>query len=163
MDDDTDIYDRVERGDRERLAPLIAEELARPDSELLDDNLLHAAWHRNRGLMRWLLDQGISPNRRDTYGGTVLMCAAADDKVEIVELLIARGAEPSAANEAGETAFSYACANNSLRSAKLLHAAGADVNTVDAGGGSPLDWAACWSDAEFCRWAESVGCRRVDV
>ncbi|MGA2501921.1 MAG: ankyrin repeat domain-containing protein [Tepidisphaeraceae bacterium] len=154
-----DIWSIVRRGDTTRLARVIVEQKGSSNSIPLDHGLLHVAWQRNRPLIGWLLDQGISPDQRDSVGGTVLMYAAADDAIETVVLLISRGADVNARNDNGETAFSYACANDSFRSAKRLHAAGAEVNTVDAGGGSPFDWARCWASKKFYRWLIGIGCR----
>ena len=158
-----DLRELIKRGDRERLAAVVAKARGRPSSLRSEDHLLHVAWQVSRQLIPWLLDQGVGPDQRDTVGGTVLMYAAADDVVELVDLLIGRGADVNARNESGETAFSYACANDSFRSAKLLHAAGADVNTVDDGGGSPLDWALNYASKPFFDWLVGVGCRHVDV
>jgi ankyrin repeat protein len=156
------ISDAIEGGDTNRVA-----EILREHPELLadvknDDAPLWSAWYSNRALLSWLLEYGVSPNQRDSSGGTVLMSAAAENATEMIELLIAHYADVILANESGETAFSYACAKDSFDAARLLHAAGADINTVDQGGGSPLDWAACWASWPFYAWLVSVGCRHVD-
>jgi len=125
-------------------------------------SLLWEAWWSNRALVRWLLEQGISPDVPGCSGHTLLMQAASENDVGMVRLLLVHGADVNHRNEQGETAFSYCCANNSLASAQLLAEQGADINTVDKGNGSPLDWAVCWSAAEFREWLVSMGARRND-
>ena len=157
-----DIWDIVKHGKTDRLAEVIAQQQKGSEAARSDENLLGVAWQVNRSLIPWLLDQGVSPDQRDTVGGTALMFAATDNDLETVAALIEAGADVNAKNDAGETAFSYACTNNSFGSAKLLHTAGADVNTVDAGGGSPLDWASNWASDEFYDWLVSIGCKHVE-
>jgi len=152
----------VKCNNRRRLGWLLARHprlktLAEGDCSLVWE----AHWH-NRGLLPWLLDQGVGPDVPNTAGGTLLMHAAAQDDVALLRLLLDRGADVNRRNENGETALSYCCAYDSLACAKLLAERGADVNTVDRGGGSPLDWAVCQSSPELREWLVSVGGRRHD-
>jgi ankyrin repeat protein len=163
-DDADELTDAIEAADTARLERLLAD---RPDLRGIrpgeSDAPLQAAWYRKPDLIPWLLPRGVSPDQRDSGGGTVLMHAAADDATEVVALLIAAGADLNVHREGGETAFSYACAHDAFASAKLLHAAGAEVNgVVDEGGGSPLDWAACWASWPFYEWLVSIGCRHLE-
>lgn len=157
-----ELQDAFGAGDMPAIERLLKEQPSLSDGIRSDASPLHTAWHCNPDLIPDVLLLGVSPNQRDSSGGTVLMFAAADDATAILSALLARGADANARNDSGETAFSYACANDSFASARLLHAAGADVNTVDAGGGSPLDWAACWASWEFYNWLVSVGAKHVD-
>lgn len=77
----TDIWELVEGGHTDSLAPAVTKARSRPASLRSDDHLLHVAWQVNQSLIPWLLNQGVSPDQRDTVDGTVLMYAAADDVV----------------------------------------------------------------------------------
>jgi len=52
-------------------------------------------WHDSAGI-KWLLDQGVDPNRRTRWGKTALHNAVLrDNALEIVELLLDHGADPT--------------------------------------------------------------------
>ena len=55
-----------------------------------------------------LLDQGVSPDTRDSDGVTPLMAAAAKGHFEIVQTLMIRGAHKELTDAKGRTAFDYA-------------------------------------------------------
>lgn len=54
-----------------------------------------AVAHNNKEALMWLLDQGLSPNDRSPQGNTPLSTAIRDERIEMVEILLAKGADPS--------------------------------------------------------------------
>lgn len=70
---------------------------------------LHAAVSANQPRMvSWLLDAGADPNARQQMDYTPLMGAAANARLDILELLLARGADPSLKTSDGKTAADLA-------------------------------------------------------
>jgi ankyrin repeat protein len=71
---------------------------------------LHAALAlgRNPESIRLLLDAGADPNARQTAGYTALFSAAAANRSDLAELLIAHGANPTLTNDFGQTAATLA-------------------------------------------------------
>jgi ankyrin repeat protein len=71
---------------------------------------LHAALAlgRNPETIRLLLDAGANPNARQTGGFTPIFSAAAANRRDLVELLIAKGADPAIQNDFGQTAAGFA-------------------------------------------------------
>ena len=83
--------------------PLLVEHGARVDADPYRGTpLIWAAANGRVDAARWLLDRGAPVNQRATFGGpthgegvTALHLAAQNDRVEMIELLLARGADPS--------------------------------------------------------------------
>ena len=134
--------------------------------DLCDSNdatlIFTAIWH-NRGMVKWLLEKGVSANTQMGEGGnTPLMEAAAAGDVPLVELLLEFKADPNALNEDNENPLGFAVTWQQPEIVKILVAAGADVNnTDDSGDGkTQLDW------AELSGWTTvvdaliSVGAKR---
>ncbi|HSW13975.1 MAG TPA: ankyrin repeat domain-containing protein [Solimonas sp.] len=71
-------------------------------------------------------------NQRNDRGQTALLCAAEDDEVETMRLLLEAGADPDLVGKAGMTALDYAVKKRSVRALGLLLAHGASV-TPNAG------------------------------
>lgn len=71
---------------------------------------LHAALAlgRNPESIRLLLVAGASPNARQTGGFTPIFSAAAANRRDLAELLIAHGADPGIQNDFGQTAAGFA-------------------------------------------------------
>jgi ankyrin repeat protein len=71
---------------------------------------LHAALalSRNPESIRILLDTGADPNARQTGGYTALFSAAAANRRDLAELLIAHGADPAALNDFEKSAAQFA-------------------------------------------------------
>ena len=80
-------------------------------------------------------------NAEDGLGFTPLLWAAAKDRKEIAELLIAKGADVNVKKEDGWTPLHSAASFDYKEIAELLIAKGADVNTIDVDGKTPLDYA----------------------
>jgi ankyrin repeat protein len=71
---------------------------------------LHAALAlgRNPETIRLLLDTGADPNARQTGGYTAIFSAAAANRRDLTELLVARGADPTLLNDFGQSAAGFA-------------------------------------------------------
>jgi ankyrin repeat protein len=71
---------------------------------------LHAvlALGRNPETVLFLFEAGADPNARQTAGYTAIFSAAAADRRDLAELLIAHGADPSLQNDLGQTASGFA-------------------------------------------------------
>jgi len=71
---------------------------------------LHAALAlgRNPETIRLLLAAGADPNGRQTAGYTALFSAAAANRRDLAEILIAHGANPAIQNDFGQTAATFA-------------------------------------------------------
>ena len=71
---------------------------------------LHAALAlgRNPETIRILLDAGADPNARQTGGYTAIFSAAAANRRDLVELLVAHGADPAILNDFGQSAAGFA-------------------------------------------------------
>lgn len=71
---------------------------------------LHAALALGRDpeTVRLLLEAGAKPDARQTGGFTAIFSAAAANRRDLCELLLAHGANPLLANDFGQTAASYA-------------------------------------------------------
>lgn len=139
----------VRKGNRKRLRWIIGRhpELRKSNSAQL---IFSAIWH-NRGMLRWLLERGVSPDSgRGDYGTTPLMQAVADGDVFVIEILLEFGANPNALNSASENPLGFAVTWNQIRAIELLVLAGAEINnTDDSGPGkTQLDW------AELSGWTE---------
>jgi ankyrin repeat protein len=70
---------------------------------------LHAAVSSNQAqIVEWLLDAGADVNARQQMDYTPLMGAAANARLDILELLLARGADPSLRTTDGKNAADLA-------------------------------------------------------
>jgi len=74
--------------------------------------VISATVMRDRAAVRELLDDGKSPNHRQSNGFTPLMIAAANGDADIAAMLLAKGADPNA-RAGGKSALSLAKARGS--------------------------------------------------
>jgi len=83
---------------------------------------LHAALAlgRNPETIRLLLEAGADPNARQTAGYTALFSAAAANRRDLAELLIAHGANSAIQNDFGQTAATFARERNHTELADWL-------------------------------------------
>jgi ankyrin repeat protein len=90
--------DYARLGDRERLEALVAD---RPEIARSDSVMMGAVDFGHRDLVRWLVEQGASPNARASAQSrqTALHSAAWNGDLEMVRLLVALGADPAARDE----------------------------------------------------------------
>jgi len=71
--------------------------------------LMKAVGHpENKGLIRYLVDQGVDINAIDTLGRTALMIAAEANHVDDVKVLLAAGADPMIRDRRGRAAADIA-------------------------------------------------------
>ena len=123
-----------------------------------------AVAHDNRDALKWLLKQGVSPNDRSPEGCTPLTTAIRDEKLDIIDMLLAHGANPALRGQEWPISMSVkqpkvlakllphvkspaaipkgvlemAVVAGSLDSIKLLLAAGVSVEDKNGGVFSPL-------------------------
>ena len=92
------------------------------------EQLLEAVWRADVTLVKALLRQGGDPNARDWGGITPLMLAAAiQSNLEIMNLLLENGANIDARTETGETALMFAAPKGLCRLTELLLERGASL------------------------------------
>ena len=122
-----------------------------------------AVAHNNLDALKWLLDQRVSPNDRGAEGYTPLTTAIRDERIEIVDLLLAHGADPGIRGQdwpicmavkrpeilrkllpamknprAVKGVMEMAVVANQLDSIKMLLKAGVNVEDKNGGVFSPL-------------------------
>ncbi|KAL1598753.1 hypothetical protein SLS60_007894 [Paraconiothyrium brasiliense] len=119
--------------------------------------------HNNKDALLWLLDQGVSPNDRSPVGNTPLTTAIREERLEMVDILLANGADPAIRGadwplcmavkqpailkkllaatpnpRAFRGVIEMAVVANQLESIKMLLAAGLSVEDKNCGVFSPL-------------------------
>ncbi len=108
-----------------------------------------AAGEGNLPLVDLFLEAGMPAATRDQWGSSALLEASRNDRIEVVERLLARGAKPGDA-PGGEPPLTVAAEAGSLNALKALLAAGADpdqaADPARGPGGTPLQ-RACAADA----------------
>jgi ankyrin repeat protein len=104
--------------------------------------LADAAEHRDKALVRTLLDKGVDANATQVDGTSALHWAAYHDDADTAALLVKAGASVSALNRYGVPPLAVACTNGNAAVAKLLLDAGADPNATVKGGETVLMMAA---------------------
>jgi len=72
------------------------------------NDLVTATVMRDRAAVKELLDDGKTPNVRQSDGTTPLMIAVSNGDADIVALLLTKGADPNARGQGGVTALSIA-------------------------------------------------------
>lgn len=122
-----------------------------------------AVAHNNKEALMWLIEQGVSPNDRSPQGNTPLTTAIREERIDMVDLLLANGADPAirgadwplcmavkhpailkkllsvtANPRAFKGIIEMAVVANQLESIKMLLAAGISVEDKNCGVFSPL-------------------------
>jgi hypothetical protein len=87
--------------------------------------LIRAAGSGEQGIVKALLERGISPNATDRQGNTALHSAAAMGRTEIVVLLMDKGADANALNLYGDSPLERASANHQQQVIQILSSKGA--------------------------------------
>jgi hypothetical protein len=90
------------------------------------------------GVVKLLLEHGADRNAKDSYGQSLVMTAASNHHVEVLDALIAAGADVNAANQYRITPLAVAAEQGHLDIVERLLAAGAKVNARDTAGGTAL-------------------------
>ncbi len=111
--------------------------------------------------LKALLNEGASPNARDSREITPLMYAAEIGSVAGMRLLIERGADVNAQNAFGATALMWSASD--IQKARLLIAHGADVNIAAKSGKTALLIALSRRCPEVARLLLAKGADRAAV
>ena len=82
-------------------------------------------------MVKFLIEFGIDFKSVKSFGRTLLMEAAYNNRKNIAQFLIDNGADVNAADKDGMTALMFAADNNAKESVELLLEKGADVNMTD--------------------------------
>lgn len=89
--------------------------------------LMVAVSQRKTGIVKFLLENGISPDCSDSNDFTPLMLASFLNETEIMSFLIKFGADVNARSKNNFTALIYAIYANALDAVKILNENGADL------------------------------------
>ena len=116
--------------------------------------LLYAVKHsNNRSIIELLLDSGADIEARNDKGGTPLLIAVAEGKLEIAALLLNRGADIEAKTNEGFTALMSAVTVGNSSLLQLLLTKGANTEERDYQGIAALHHAVLWCDEDLGREA----------
>lgn len=109
-----------------------------------EEELYRAALNGDAEAVSELLAHGADPNQvsEGEEEGLPLCAAAAWDRVEVIEALLAAGADVSGKESGGWHALLWAAANGHADSARVLIEAGAGVDEANDDGDTPLTLAA---------------------
>ena len=110
-------------------------------------------------VVRELLQGGISPETRDSYGLTGLIWAGRKGQVGVAEILLAGGADLEAKDRRGRTALHHAVALKHPDFVGFIANHGAFLNPVDMHGCTPLDLATMAGD-KMVALLEQLGAQR---
>ena len=130
------------------------ETLGPKDSE---EALAFAAIEGKTEQVETLLDQGVSPNAKESFGQTALELAISQGHFEIAQLLVDRGADVNLPSMLGMTPLISAAARGDIPGVKLLLASGADVNLKDQVGGTALSRARKYQHTQVIQLLEQAG------
>jgi len=111
-------------------------------------------------VIRELLQGGLSPETRDTYGLTGLIWAGRKGQVAAAEVLLVGGADPEAKDRTGRTALHHAVAFKRLDFVQFIANHGAFLNPVDMHGCTPLDLASWPVDSKMVELLMRLGAER---
>jgi hypothetical protein len=106
-----------------------------------------------------LLQGGLSPETRDTYGLTGLIWTARKGRVGVAEVLLASGADLEAKDRTARTALHHAVALRHPEFVEFIAKRGAFLNPVDMHGCTPLDLATMAGD-KMVALLEQLGAER---
>jgi ankyrin repeat protein len=118
-----------------------------------DDIVMAAREDRTEEVVRYLR-QGMDPDTADAAGTTLLMTAAANGNVRLVESLLRLRANVLKNNKYGESALALAALNGHQEVAKVLVQAGARIN---ASGWGALHYAVFSGHADVVRYLIDQG------
>lgn len=121
-------------------------------------NFAGAVDHDRDDVVRFMLEQGISPNTIVNGGDPALVRAIRLDSPAVVDVLLnAKGIEVDTASEYGETALMLAAFKGNMELVQRLLAEGASVNRI--GGWTPLHYAAAEGHDEIVKLFLEKGAR----
>lgn len=144
-DDDRFAIDALQSGDPQQLQEMAAVLDALEDGEdeaAWQRAVLHAIAAAPLATIDWLLDHGVDLASADEEGQTPLLAAVEstrDDRLEVLQRLIAAGAPLNGRGANGWTAAHLAASQDDVDVLRLLAEAGADLTLRGDGGVTPLD------------------------
>ena len=117
-----------------------------------------AAYNGDINKVRELLQKGVKPDERDSFGGTALHAAMFQKNMQIVKLLLQNGFNINAqGTQNGYTPLHDAVWANNLEAAKLLLDEGAKTNLKGKDGLTPFGKAKNEGKTEIVKYFESRG------
>lgn len=125
----------------------------------LETQFIRACSTGKSEVVRELLQGGISPEVRDTYGLTGLIWAGRKGQVGVAEVLLAGGADLESKDRRGRTALHHAVALKHTDFVAYIAKQGAFLNPVDVHGCTPLDLATMAGD-KMVALLEQLGAQR---
>jgi hypothetical protein len=125
----------------------------------LETQFIRACSTGKSEVVRELLQGGISPETRDTYGLTGLIWAGRKGQVGVAEVLLAGGADLESKDRTGRTALHHAVAFKHPDFVGFIANHGAFLNPVDMHGCTPLDLATMAGD-KMVELLEQLGAQR---
>ncbi len=134
------------RGGRVELARLLLSHAACRPLLLRDTEGIRVAGKGHAGILRLMLEAGLSVEASDGAGRTLLMEAARHGHLELLRLLLARGARMEAQDACGWTPLMHAVCNFRDAAVELLLAHGADMAPVFAQPRTAQAWAVMQGD-----------------
>lgn len=91
-------------------------------------------------MCRALISAGIDVDTAEADSGvTLLMQAAVQNDLALLEFALNNGADINRRNKSGESALGFALAHNSIEAAELLILRGADLSKPECPDGHPID------------------------
>lgn len=112
-------------------------------------------------MVRQLLEEGLSPETRDSYGLTGLIWAGRKGQTDVAKVLLEFGANVDARDLRERTALHHAVGYERREFIEFIAARGALLNPIDAHGCTPLDLATNAVDQKTVALLESLGAKRV--
>ena len=117
-----------------------------------------AAYHGDLNKVKELLQKGVKPDERDSFGGTALHAAMFQKNMQIVKLLLQNGFNVNAqGTQNGYTPLHDAVWANNLEAIKLLLGEGAKTNLKGKDGLTPYGKAEKEGKTEIVQYFESRG------
>jgi len=107
-----------------------------------------------------LIQSGLSPDTRDTYGLTGLIWAGRRGQIEVARVLVEAGAELDGKDRTGRTALSHAVVFKRHAFVQFIASNGAALNLADMHGWTPLDLASFPKDARMVEILKELGAQR---
>ncbi len=98
---------------------------ASPVNHINEDSFFECLGSSDLKGLRYLLDQGISPNVKTAQGQPAIVVATLNQDPDVVQLLLAAGANPDLPDETSQTALFYSVAQNTNAIQEALLVAGA--------------------------------------
>jgi hypothetical protein len=128
--------------------------LPRPAGAGVYDEVLVAARENRTGTVIELLRRGMDPNTADPSGTTLMMIAAANGNIQLLETLLGIHANILKQNKYGDTALALAAFNGHLNAVQRLLDYGAQINGPEW---NALHYAAFNGHADIVRYLVTKG------